>query len=73
MKVNKISIFSPHKDQCDFCSSYEMNQICEDDYAVHLAYKESAREEKQLDKSRAQKMKYIVLLWICKLLNFVHL
>lgn len=55
MKVNKISIFSPRKDQCDFCSSYEMNQISEDDYAVHLAYKESAREEKQLDKSRAQK------------------
>jgi len=47
MKVNKISIFSPCKDKCDFCSSYEMNQISEDDYAVHMAYKESAREEKQ--------------------------
>lgn len=55
MKVNKISIFSPCNDKCDFCSFYEMNQISEDDYAVHMAYIESAREEKQLDKSRAQK------------------
>jgi hypothetical protein len=53
--------------------TYEMNQISEDDYAVHLAHKSSVREENSLIKAGHKKMKFIVLLLICKLLNFVHL
>lgn len=55
MKVNKISIYSPRKDKYDFCTSYEMGQISEDDYTLHMAYKNSAREEKQSDKTKALK------------------
>lgn len=31
MKQKKFSIFMPRKDKCDYCSSYEMGQVEEDD------------------------------------------
>ncbi|KAL5246401.1 hypothetical protein ACI65C_013809 [Semiaphis heraclei] len=54
MKENKVSIFKPRKDQCDLCSAYENFQVSEEEYAMHIALKNSAREEKQKDKKNAE-------------------
>lgn len=53
MREKKLSIFVPRKDKCDLCSSYEMGNIDENVMAEHLAFKNRAREEKNLDKQLA--------------------
>lgn len=45
MKEKKFSIFMPRKDKCDYCSSYDMGHIDDDDFVVHIAHKNRAREE----------------------------
>jgi len=49
-KENKFSIFKPRKDKCDMCASYEVGQVSENKIAVHIAHKDRARAEKELDK-----------------------
>lgn len=49
LKEKKFSIFMPSKDKCDYCSSYEMGQVDEDDFAVHIAHKNRARDELEKD------------------------
>lgn len=46
MKERKLSIYSPHKDQCDLCCFYQVGNVGENDYALHIASKNRAREEK---------------------------
>lgn len=53
MREKKLSIFVPRKDQCDLCSSYEMGNIDDNVMAEHLAFKNRAREEMNLDKQLA--------------------
>lgn len=53
MKEKKFSIYSPRKDLCDLCCSYKAGNITEEDYALHIAMKNRAREEKEYDKTRA--------------------
>ncbi|KAL4152815.1 hypothetical protein QTP88_000648 [Uroleucon formosanum] len=49
----KLSIFIPRKDKCDLCSSYEMKNIDDNVMAEHLAFKNRAREEMNMDKQLA--------------------
>jgi len=51
MKEKKFSIYSPRKDLCDLCCSYKAGNITEENYALHIAMKNRAREE--YDKTRA--------------------
>ncbi|CAI6359890.1 unnamed protein product [Macrosiphum euphorbiae] len=53
MREKKLSIFVPRKDKCDTCSSYEMGNIDENVMAEHVAFKNRAREEMNLDKQLA--------------------
>lgn len=46
MKQNKISVFSPRKDKCDFCCSYEVGYISEEEFADHIAKKKIEQEMK---------------------------
>lgn len=66
MKENKVSIFKPRKYQCDLCSAYENYQVSEEEYAMHIALKNIAREEKQKDKTIQKKRSVTVLLSTCK-------
>ncbi|XP_055956576.1 uncharacterized protein LOC130012503 [Patella vulgata] len=45
-----LSIFTPKKDQCDLCCSFETKNISEEVYAEHIQRKNDAREEKIKDK-----------------------
>lgn len=69
-KKYEVSIFKPRKDQCDLCSSHENCQVSEE-YTKHIALKNRAREEKQKDKTNAEKKSVTVLLSICKQSNNV--
>lgn len=47
-------MFKPRKGQCDLCSSYENFQVSEEECTMHVALKNSAREEKQKDKTNIE-------------------
>jgi len=47
-----ISLFSPKKDQCDLCCAYESGIMGTEEYEIHQCRKESARLEKQSDKTQ---------------------
>lgn len=49
------SLFTPKKDQCDTCCSHKVGNITEDIYNAHIRSKNTARNEKVMDKDRAQK------------------
>lgn len=53
MREKKLSIFIPRKDKCDLCSSYEIGNVDDNTMAEHLAFKNRAREEMNLDKQLA--------------------
>lgn len=57
MKENKFSIYQPRKDQCDKCSAYEQLQVSKEEMAMHIAFKNRARDEKQKDKTNAEENK----------------
>ena len=48
---SNLSLFSPKKDQCDLCCSYEADNLPESEYSLHVDRKNEAREAKSLDKS----------------------
>ncbi|WAQ97974.1 hypothetical protein MAR_022347 [Mya arenaria] len=52
-KEMNLSLFSPKKDLCDTCCSYEAGNINEEYYNIHIQRKNTARAEKELDKERA--------------------
>lgn len=49
------SLFTPKKDQCDTCCSHKVGNITEDIYNAHIRSKNTARNEKVMDKDKAQK------------------
>lgn len=48
-----LSLYKPKKDQCDLCCSYEMGNLEEGVYQVHIQRKNRARAEKESDKEKA--------------------
>lgn len=52
-KELNLALFSPKKDRCDVCCAYEMKQIEEADYTLHVQKKDRARAEKEGDKEKA--------------------
>jgi len=44
MVENKFSIYLPIKDKFDFCASFNIGEVNENDYAEHIAHKDRARE-----------------------------
>lgn len=46
-----LALFSPKKDQCDFCCAYNVGNVLEADYREHVEKKDSARAEKSRDKA----------------------
>jgi len=55
------------------CASYEVGQVSENKIAVHIAHKDRARTEKELDKQLAIENKVMCLQWTCKQLNYAHI
>lgn len=51
------SLFTPKKDQRDTCCSHKVGNITEDIYNAHIRSKNTARNEKVMDKDRAQKFR----------------
>lgn len=41
-----VSLFKPHKDQCDVCLAYTKEHLPENEYEVNQAEKKNARDEK---------------------------
>lgn len=52
-KMN-LEIWTPKKDQCNTCSAHKNGSVTDDIYNLHLQDKETAREEKEKDKSESQ-------------------
>lgn len=48
-----VSLFKPRKDQCDICLAYTNGHLSLNEYEVHQAEKNRARQEKTKDKIRA--------------------
>jgi len=61
MTQKKFSIYQPRKDLCDTCSSYKVKQVNEENYELHIAQKNQAREELKVDTLDAVAFKKIVL------------
>lgn len=57
---NNITIHQPRKDQCDLCIGYKMGTIAEAEYKDHIERKNSAREEKNKQKSTASNNKVVI-------------
>lgn len=55
MQEMNISIHRPKKDQCDLCCAHKVGNISEEEYRIHLAKKDQARNEKAKDKEAAMK------------------
>ncbi|BES91079.1 Hypothetical protein NTJ_03889 [Nesidiocoris tenuis] len=56
IRVKKnIDIHQPKKDKCDLCCSYELGHVSQDIYDAHRLNKESARQEKEMDKAESIK------------------
>jgi len=66
MAENKLSIFLPKKDKCDFFTSYNMGHIDVNEYAEHIAHKDRARQEKENDTNLAKNNSCIVLTMDCQ-------
>ncbi|ESO99436.1 hypothetical protein LOTGIDRAFT_158521 [Lottia gigantea] len=49
-----LAIHRPKKDKCDICSGFEVGNISEEEYNLHIARKIDARNEKIRDKLRAE-------------------
>ena len=49
-KENNLGLFSPKKDQCDICTSFDSGNITEAEYTAHQIRKAAARAEKDKDK-----------------------
>ncbi|XP_022160718.1 uncharacterized protein LOC111026860 [Myzus persicae] len=64
MVENKLSIYLPRKDKCDFCTSFNIGEVNENDYAEHIAHKDRAREEKEKDTKLAKEKKSCTVLTI---------
>lgn len=50
LKLQKISIFQPRKDQCDTCVEFSQGNISDEKYNHHRERKEAAQAEKEKDK-----------------------
>lgn len=53
---NKLSLFRPRIDQCDFCISHKAGQVADDEYLKHIQRKDRARREKKTDKENASRI-----------------
>lgn len=53
-KMN-IGMYQPKKDRCDTCCAWEVGNIPDEDYNVHISKKNAARTEKVKDKEEAEK------------------
>ncbi|KAK6181784.1 hypothetical protein SNE40_009570 [Patella caerulea] len=48
-----MALFSPKKDRCDTCCSYEVKNLDDTTYREHIEAKDMARAEKDRDKQHA--------------------
>lgn len=48
LKTNNISIHKPRKDQCDVCCSFQLKNVSQDVYEVHIQKKNEARYAKKI-------------------------
>lgn len=64
MVENKLSIHLLRKDKCDFCTSFNIGNVDENEYAEHIAHKDRAREEKEKDTKLAKEKKSCIVLTI---------
>lgn len=49
-----LALYQPRKDRCDTCCGYDTKNIDKEEYEIHLAKKERARQEKTQDKELAK-------------------
>lgn len=54
LSEENIALFQPKKDACDYCSSYAVGNVSEEDYQRHVELKNLARAEKTKDKEIAK-------------------
>ncbi|KAF0712766.1 Uncharacterized protein FWK35_00032170, partial [Aphis craccivora] len=52
-RAEKISIFSPRKDQCDLCCQYKAGNLSDNSFNAHRKKKDEARAQKEADKKSA--------------------
>ncbi|KAK6182966.1 hypothetical protein SNE40_010529 [Patella caerulea] len=57
-----MALFSPKKDRCDTCCSYEVKNLDDTTYREHIEAKDMARAEKDRDKQRAANDPSLVVL-----------
>ena len=63
-KIEKYSIYSPKKDQCDICTSYNTANITEEEHKEHILLKTEARLEKNRNNEIALNNESTVVLYI---------
>lgn len=61
LQEKNISIYQKKKDQCDTCAAYNVGNVSNEEWSVHLRKKDRARDEKEIDKIHAQENTCIVL------------
>lgn len=64
MVENKLYIYLPRKDKCDFYTSFNIDEVDENDYAEHIAHKDRARKEIAKDTKLAKEKKSCTVLMI---------
>ena len=59
IQENNYSIFSPRKDLCDVCISFQNDNLSKEAYDYHILLKNETRNEKNEDKASATEKKSI--------------
>ena len=62
--MGKYSIYSPKKDQCDICTSYNTANITEEEHKQHILLKTEERLEKNRHNEIALNDEFTVVLYI---------
>ena len=73
-KENNLGLFSPKKDQCDICTSFDSGNLTEAEYTAHQIRKAAARAEKDKDKETdwTQRIKSASFVWISSASSWHH-
>ncbi|KAF2881230.1 hypothetical protein ILUMI_24942 [Ignelater luminosus] len=60
------------KDQCEFCFSYKQGNAPLDDYSLHIAQKDKARDEKNRNNQKRNQGTFVHSPWMYKQYNLYH-
>lgn len=61
LQEKNISIYQKKKDQCDTCAAYNVGNVSNEEWSLHIGKKDRARDEKEIDKIHAQENVCITL------------